>query len=93
MSEINSSKNCLTEISEMLAEQNWRYLNFSQRLRVAEIRVKQIGLDADPIRTEIHSVRSRLEDLLHSINDGIDMRGELSEIDGKVERIETQLTT
>lgn len=88
----DSNKNCLTEISEMLAEQNFSYMNFSHRLSVAEIRTRQIGSDADVIKSEIQSVRVNLEDLIHPIVDGIDVRGKLSEIDGKVQRIETQLT-
>ena len=51
MSEANDKKNCLTEISEMLAEQNWSYLNFSHRFKVAKIRTSQIGLDADVIKS------------------------------------------
>lgn len=77
----------------MLAEQNFGYMNFSQRLKVAEIRTRQIGSDADFIKSEIQSIRLTLEDLIHPIVDGIDVRGKLGEIDGKVQRIETQLTT
>lgn len=93
MSEATDKKNCLTEISEMLAEQNFGYMNFSQRLKVAEIRTRQIGSDADLIKSEIQSVRLSLEDLIHPIVDGLDVRGKLSDIDGKIQRIETQLTT
>lgn len=93
MSEAADKKNCLTEIAEMLAEQNFGYMNFSQRLKVAEIRTRQIGSDADLIQSEIQNVRLTLEDLVHPIVEGIDVRGKLSEIHGKVQRIETQLTT
>jgi len=93
MSEATDKKNCLTEISEMLAEQNFGYMNFSQRLKVAEIRTRQIGSDADLIKSEIHNIRLSLEELVHPIVDGFDVRGKLSEIDGKIQRIETQLTT
>lgn len=58
-----TKQNCLTEISEMLAEQNWRYLNFSNRLHVAGIRVRQIGSDPSLIDSEIKSVRLSLETL------------------------------
>lgn len=90
---ISDNKNCLTEIAEMVAEQNSSYLNFSHRLRIAEIRTKQIGSDADPIKSDIQGLQLSLQDLLHPINDGIDVRGKLSEIDDKVQRIETRLTT
>lgn len=74
MSEIDGKKNCLNEISEMLAEQNSSYMNFSQRLKVAEIRTRQIGLDADLIKSEIQSVRVSLERLINPLVEGLDVR-------------------
>lgn len=77
----------------MLAEQNWKYLNFSNRLHVAGIRVRQIGSDASLIDSEIKSVRLSLERLTDSMVEGLDVRGKLGEIDSNVQRIEMQLTT
>ena len=92
MSERNSEQNSLAEISETLAKQSFRVINFLNRLQVAEIRVRQMGQEASPVHSDIKDIRLSVNGLLDPILTGIDVRAKLAEIDSSIQRIEEELT-
>jgi len=92
MSETNNEQNSLADISETLADQSFRVINFWNRLQVAEIRLRQTGQEASPVRSDIQDIRLSVNSLLDPILTGIDMRTKLAEIDSSIQRIEEELT-
>lgn len=92
MRESNNEQSSLAEISETFADQSFRVINFLNRLQVVEIRTRQIGQEASPVRSDIMDIRLGVNSLLDPILTGIDVRAKLAEIDSSIQRIEEELT-
>ena len=91
MTEADNKQSSLAEISEILADQSWKIINFENRLKVAEIRLRLVDTETDLIDSDIRGVRESLKGLIDPILAGTDVRVRLSEIDSMVQGIEGNL--